>query len=274
MEKFRFIFLLAVFNCTVTFSQETTVQKTDTTGLYRLSDVVISATRTFNSTTELANSISIIDSVEIANKQKYNLFDLLKSEYGFNTLQFGPLGGLGTISIRGSNAGHSLVLIDGVEMNLPSESSNLYDFANLPVESIKKIEILRGPQSTLYGSDALAGVVNIITKKDWENQTFCFQLKEAVSTASKDPPYSLVILKNSITLLLLAVPKHWDFLQQVKNTATPKKMVTKEITSFQDWVTILVKTQGLISMRDLQKQKLIWINSEVSLVMIQLINTI
>jgi vitamin B12 transporter len=174
MEKFRFIFLLAVFNCTVTFSQETTVQKTDTTGLYRLSDVVISATRTFNSTTELANSISIIDSVEIANKQKYNLFDLLKTEYGFNTLQFGPLGGLGTISIRGSNAGHSLVLIDGVEMNLPSESSNLYDFANLPVESIKKIEILRGPQSTLYGSDALAGVVNIITKKGLGKPNFLF----------------------------------------------------------------------------------------------------
>ena len=165
MEKIKYIFLFAVFLSTISFTQETTVQKTDTAGLYRLSDIVISATKTLSSTTELANSISIIDSIEITNKLRINLFDLLKTEYGLSTLQFGPIGGLGTISIRGSNAGHSLVLIDGIEMNLPSESSNLYDFANLPVESINKIEILRGPQSTLYGSDALAGVVNIVTKK-------------------------------------------------------------------------------------------------------------
>jgi vitamin B12 transporter len=57
-------------------------------------------------------------------------------------------------------------------MNLPSESSNLYDFANLPAESINKIEILRGPQSTLYGSDALAGVVNIVTKKGMGKPNF------------------------------------------------------------------------------------------------------
>jgi vitamin B12 transporter len=165
MKKIKYVFLLAVLIIKVSFSQETAVQKTDTTGLYRLSNVVISATRTTNSTTELANSISIIDSIDIANKNRINLFDHLKTEYGLSTLQFGPIGGLGTISIRGSNAGHSLVLIDNIEMNLPSESSNLYDFANLPPESIKKIEILRGPQSTLYGSDALAGVVNIVTKK-------------------------------------------------------------------------------------------------------------
>ncbi|MBT8382808.1 MAG: TonB-dependent receptor [Ignavibacteriaceae bacterium] len=165
MEKLKFFFLFAVIISTLSFAQESSVQKADTTGFYNLSDVVISATKTSTLTTELANSISIIDSSEIANKKKVSLFDLLKTEYGLSTLQFGPLGGLGTISIRGSNAGHSLVLIDGVEMNLPSESSNLYDFANLPSESIDKIEILRGPQSTLYGSDALAGVVNIVTKK-------------------------------------------------------------------------------------------------------------
>lgn len=172
MEKIKYASLIAVLIITVSFSQETTVQKTDTTGFYRLSNVVISATRTSSSTTELANSISIIDSTEIANKQRINLFGLLKTEYGFSTLQFGPLGGLGTISIRGSNAGHSLVLVDNIEMNLPSESSNLYDFANLPAENIYKIEILRGPQGTLYGSDALAGVVNIVTKKGMGKPNF------------------------------------------------------------------------------------------------------
>jgi len=165
MEKFLFIFLPAVFISTISFSQQTVIQKTDTAGVYKLSDVVITATKTNTNTLELANSVSVIDSVEIANKQKSNIFDLVKTEYGISTLQFGPLGGIATVSIRGANAGHALVLIDGVEMNMPSESSNLYDFANLPVESINKIEILRGPQSTLYGSNALAGVINIITKK-------------------------------------------------------------------------------------------------------------
>ena len=82
-----------------------------------------------------------------------------------SSTQFGPAGGLSTINIRGANAGHTLILIDGIEMNLTSESSNLYDFANLPVDGVERIEVLRGPQSTLYGSDAMAGVVNIITKK-------------------------------------------------------------------------------------------------------------
>ena len=165
MEKIKCIIFLALFIGTASFSQETEVQNSDTSSIYRLSDIVISATRTDNSTLELANSISIIDSVEIANKKSINLLELLKTEYGLSTLRFGPLGGLGTISIRGANAGHSLVLIDNIEMNLPSESSNLYDFANLTVDNINKIEILRGPQSTLYGSDALAGVINIETRK-------------------------------------------------------------------------------------------------------------
>ena len=173
MVKIKFIVLFSLFLFPIyTFPQINNIQKTDTIGFYRLSNVVISATRTSSSTTELANSISVIDSVEISNKQKSNIFDLLKTEYGLSTLQFGPVGGLGTVSIRGSNAAHSLVLLDGVEMNMPSESSNLYDFANLPVESIERIEVLRGPQSTLYGSDALAGVINIITKKGIDKPNF------------------------------------------------------------------------------------------------------
>ena len=156
----------AVQLCTTNLHGQTEeVFKTDTAGVYKLSDVVVSATRTDNSTLELASSISIIDSSEIANRKKLNVFDLIKFEYGVNSIQFGPPGGLATISIRGANAGQSLVLIDGVQMNIPSESSNLFDFANVPVESISRIEVLRGPQSTLYGSDAMAGIINIITHK-------------------------------------------------------------------------------------------------------------
>ena len=163
--NFLLTFLVVVLLSVLHFAQSKLVEKSDTSGIYKLSDVVITATKTNTNILELANSITIIDSNEIVNRNKTNVFNLLQTGYGLSSIQFGPPGGLSTINIRGANVGHTLILIDGIEMNLTSESSNLYDFANLPVEGIERIEILRGPQSTLYGSDAMAGIVNIITKK-------------------------------------------------------------------------------------------------------------
>jgi len=147
------------------FGQSGTITKSDTSGVYRLSDVVITATKSNTSTLELANSITIIDSADISNSNKINVFELLKSEYGVNYTTQGPVGTLANISIRGGDVGNTVVMIDGIKMNMTSDPANVYDFANLTVESIERIEILRGPQSMLYGSDALSGVVNIISKK-------------------------------------------------------------------------------------------------------------
>jgi vitamin B12 transporter len=167
MANLKVLFMVLIIGIfpSLHFGQDKIVEKTNTTSVYKLSDVVVTATKTGSNLLELANSITIIDSLEIANRNKINVFNLLQTEYGLSSTQFGPAGGLSTINIRGANAGQTLILIDGIEMNLTSESSNPYDFANLPVDGVERIEVLRGPQSTLYGSDAMAGVVNIITKK-------------------------------------------------------------------------------------------------------------
>lgn len=163
--KFLFaLFALLVFS-QIAFTQNSIIQKTDTSGFYRMNEVVISATKTLSNSVELANSISVIDSEQISNSNFNNVFDVLRNETGISFTRQGGNGTLSNIYIRGANSSHTLVLIDGVEVNLTNDPSGVYDFSALPIDNIERIEVLRGPQSTLYGSDALAGVINIISKK-------------------------------------------------------------------------------------------------------------
>ena len=163
--KFLFTFFLLSLFSICSIAQYSIVQKTDTSGYYKLNEVVITATKTPTSTLELANSISVIDSAQISNSNSNNVFDILRNETGISFTRQGGNGTLSNLYIRGANSSHTLVLIDGVEVNLTNDPSGVFDFSALPIDNIERIEVLRGPQSTLYGSDALAGVINIITKK-------------------------------------------------------------------------------------------------------------
>jgi vitamin B12 transporter len=160
MKLFSFYFLLLLFFLLSAnlFSQ------TDSLKIYHLSDVVVTATKTKMPLIELASSISVIDSEEIASSKKTNLFDLLKNQSGLSFTQQGGQGMLANVFLRGSEAGHSLILIDGIEVNMTSDPDNVFDFSYLSANNINRIEVLRGPQSVLYGSNALGGVINIITQ--------------------------------------------------------------------------------------------------------------
>jgi len=119
--NFLFTFFIVVFISTFNFAQDKFVQKTDTAGVYKLSDVVVTATKTNTNILELANSITVIDSIEIANRNKTNVFNLLQTEYGLSSIQFGPGGGLSTINIRGANAGlFEIIFVSGIIIKFPA----------------------------------------------------------------------------------------------------------------------------------------------------------
>ena len=131
-----------------------------------LEKVVVTATRVETPIEEIASSMTVISSKEIERKKKATVSEVLKGIEGLDVVQTSGVGRDTSIFIRGANSEHTLVMIDGVEVNDPISPGRSYDFAHLTVDNIERIEVIRGPQSTLYGSDAIGGVINIITKKE------------------------------------------------------------------------------------------------------------
>ncbi len=155
-------------------AQKKSAQKNDSLKTYLLKEVVVTATKTKTPKFTVASSISVIDSKEISNSNKTTILDLLSNQYGVSITSQGGRGNLSQVYLRGASPGYTLVQIDGIEMNMPNDPNNVFDFTDLAVDNIEKVEILRGPQSTLYGADALAGVINIITKKGKGKPSFSF----------------------------------------------------------------------------------------------------
>lgn len=145
------------------FSQSSA--KKDSLKAYKLDEIVITATKTYTPLQQVGSAISVIDNVQIEQENKTTVFDILKNEYSLSTFQTGGAGQLASVYLRGDNPGHAIIMLDGIKLNTSSSPSNEYNLANLSLDNVSRIEVLRGPQSTLYGSDALSGVINIITKE-------------------------------------------------------------------------------------------------------------
>lgn len=110
------------------------------------------------------NAISVISAKDIENSHATMVSDLLRDVPGLAISRNGVLGSSTQLRMRGAEANHVLVMIDGIEVNDPSQGDE-FNWAHLPAAGIERIEIVRGPQSALWGSDAVAGVVNIMTRK-------------------------------------------------------------------------------------------------------------
>ena len=129
----------------------------------------------------LTSSVSVLDSQQIKALNKTTVADLLRTLPGLLVEEQGGPGGLTAVSIRGGESNFTLVLLDGIEVNDPTNfRGGGFDFANLNPNMVDRIEVVRGAQSAIYGSDAVAGVINIITRKPTQghNQDVYVELGE------------------------------------------------------------------------------------------------
>lgn len=127
-----------------------------------LEPVVVTATRLAQPLQETASSITLIERQDIEDRLSADTLDLLRETPGVSILQSGGRGGITSLFMRGAENDHTMVLIDGVKVNL---GGGAFDFADVLAVNLERVEVLRGPQSALYGADALSGVVHYISRR-------------------------------------------------------------------------------------------------------------
>jgi len=127
-----------------------------------LEEVVITATGTEVSAKETSVSSTVITEKEIKARQVTRVEKMLRSVPGVTMVQSGSRGGETSLFIRGSNSNMNQVLLNGIKLN---QVGGFFDFSNLTVDNVERIEVIRGPMSALYGNDAMTGVVNVMTRK-------------------------------------------------------------------------------------------------------------
>lgn len=138
---------------------------TDTTSA--LNEVVVTASRAAENTSEISASTTVITREDIEARQSVSLAQLLSLAGGIDVASNGAPGASTSVFMRGTNSNHVLVLIDGVRANTANDGR--FDFSLLRPEDIERIEIVRGARSAQYGSDAIGGVIQIFTRKTSRN---------------------------------------------------------------------------------------------------------
>lgn len=127
-----------------------------------LEPIIVTATRLETPIDRLPASVSVVEGEEVERQQVKDIFEVLRDVPGFTIVQSGSRGGAASLFVRGGESDFNQVLIDGVKVN---ESGGAFDFSDLTTDGLDRIEIVRGPHSALYGSDAVTSVVQVFTRR-------------------------------------------------------------------------------------------------------------
>ncbi|MCX6291960.1 MAG: TonB-dependent receptor [Bacteroidetes bacterium] len=156
------------FILVVVFANNMLAQTKDTSQVKTLREVVVTATRTEKDPSDVGRSVTVIGKDEISGSIYNSVAELLSASEGIYITGTGQNPGMNqSIFLRGANSNQVLIMVDGIRVNEASTVNNTIDLSELPLAGIERIEIIRGSHSTLYGSSAIGGVINIITNKKY-----------------------------------------------------------------------------------------------------------
>ena len=160
LNKNNILIFFLIFFGQLLFSQEEKRTVSDSTKIENLEDVIVTATRTTRQLSSLPLPVQLVSKKEIISVGSMRLNDILNEQTGLITIP--DFGGGEGLQLQGLDSQYTLILVDGVP--LIGRSAGTLDISRITVGNIKQIEIVKGASSSLYGSEALGGVVNIITK--------------------------------------------------------------------------------------------------------------
>lgn len=139
-----------------------------------LPEMVVTATRSETAKNQLSTASTVYTRKDIEHLQVKTLPELLRGTTGLDMTQNGGLGTTTSVFMRGTNSDHVLVLVDGIKVGSATLGTTPFEF--VPIDQVERVEIIRGPQSSLYGSEAIGGVIQIFTRKGSESETPRFSL--------------------------------------------------------------------------------------------------
>ncbi len=137
-----------------------------------LDTIIVTANRSAQPLERVGQQVTLLDGAELQRRQVANVLDLLRTVPGVSVARNGGPGGVAGVFIRGAESDQTVALVDGVKLNDPAAPGVGFNFGNLLIGNIERIEVLRGPSSVLWGSQAIGGVVNMITRAPTETLAF------------------------------------------------------------------------------------------------------